>query len=473
MGKFADFFGHNSPEEVTRAGYNPSDDVSSEVEKLHQSLAEMGVQKDEPVMESVNPPPENMESLKKREQMQVVAKNVIDSFGFDPNSETMMVITDTGVIEAQPELIAAIQADLETRTSQPKAKGNFRIRVLSETTRSAQDMGDYVLGEMESLRGSPILIITSMSRSHSKETGAAIRGLADREILDTALKTAKGHGHLMALEDQLTDEQYEKLRQFARKNACRLISITKGKNPHDILTKGAVEAPVAEILERDNRINELMKDVEKVHITSAQGTDLWLSLIEETKGYESEDFSKPGSLGNYPIGEWACSLDWKGSNGILVVDGPIGGEHMLDQVKANGPLKLTIREGEIIEINGQSIDQDSGNPLAESVKAYLNGGNNAKNDAYRLAELGVGSNPFACEGKDDKDIGSSEGEKIYATIHIAFGSNGSLGVSKKHPSYNSAKVHCDMILMNDISVECHRKDGSQFFLIKNGKPQGY
>lgn len=480
--KFCDFFNTNSPDQMKDAGYNADEEVSEEVLALHEGLKELEERgeghldfgpQDAIITESNS---EVTEDSEKREQMAVVARNIIDSFGFKPDTETMMVVTDTGVIKAQPELIAAIQAELEARTNQPnqpRAKGNFRIRVLPETKRSAEDMGDYVMGEMESLRGCPILIITSMSRSHSKETGAAIRGLADRQNLDAALATAREHGHLAGLEDQLTDEQWEKLRKFAEENGCRLISVTKGKNPHDILTQGAVETPIEEILERDNKVNELMKEVEKVHVTSPEGTDLWLPIIEETKGHESEDFSKPGSLGNYPIGEWACSPAWEGSNGTLVVNGPIGGEHMLDQVKENGPVRLTIKDGEIVEINNQPINQDSGNPLIESFKAYLNGGNNSHNDAYRLAELGIGTNRLACQGKEDKHIGSSEGEKIYGTAHIAVGSNGSLGVPKSHSSFNAAKVHCDMILMGQVNVECTRKDGSKFFLIKDGQPQGY
>jgi leucyl aminopeptidase (aminopeptidase T) len=415
----------------------------------------------------------NPEQKERLERMAVVAKNIIGSFGFDPKKETMTVITDTGVMESQPELIAAIQGELEAMTAGHKARGNFRIRVLTESERSAEDMGDYVEAEMESQRQAPILIITSMSRSHSKETGAAIRSIADREKLDATLSAARSKSQLAGLEDKLSDEQWEKLEQFARQNACRIISITKGKNPHEILTEGAVEESAEAILERDDKVNELMKNVERVHLTSLAGTDLWLPIIKETKGYESEDFTKPGSMGNYPIGEWACSPNWEGSSGSLVINGPIGGEHMLDAVNEHGPVRLTIANGEVTEINNRPISDDTGNPLVESVKAYLNAGNNGHNDAYRLAELGIGTNTMACRGKEAKDVGSSEGEKMYGTVHIAVGSNGSMGVPKSHPSFNRAKVHCDMILMGEVNVECEKDDGSRFFLIKDGKPQGY
>lgn len=478
--KFKDFFHSNTPEDLHKSDYNPESEVSLEVEALHKKLQELDEgqtghldlsNKDIILEESENNNPEQNEL---RERMGLVAKNIIDSFGFEPKKESMMVITDTGVIEAQPELIGAIQQELIDRTSlSPNSNGNFHIRVLPETRRSAEDMGDYLLGEMENQRNSPILIITSMSRSHSRETGAAIRGVSPKSELDKTLTLSREKDNLQNLGDELTEEQYDKLKRFAKENSCRMISITKGKNPHEILTKGAVEESVDLILERDEKVKELMKEVGRVHITSVDGTDLWLNLIEETKSCESEDFSQAGSFGNYPIGEWACSPDWSGSNGTLVVNGPIGGEHMLDQVKEYGPLKLIIQEGEIIKINDLDINEESNNPLVESIKKYLNGGNNENNHAYRLAELGIGTNSKACEGKEDSDIGSSEGEKIYGTIHIAFGSNGSMGVPQKHPSFNGAKVHCDMILMGDINAECFQDDGNSFYLIKSGKPQGY
>jgi len=477
--RLKDFFHQNSPEEMQEAGYEVDKEVSAETRQLHQKLLELQNRGDGHLDLSnkdliEEPEAISAEQKERQRRMTVVAKNIINSFGFNPKKESMMVVTDTGVIEAQPELVGAIQRELLQRTNiSPRTEGNFRIRVLPETKRSAEDMGDYLLAEMENQRQSPILILTSMSRSHSRETGAAIRSLSDRNELDETLVQAKDKGNLENLDDKLSDQQWEKLKHFAKKNACRLISITKGKNPHEILTKGAVEESVEAILEKNEKINELMKEVEKVHITSPEGTDLWLNLIDESKGHEKEDFSKPGALGNYPIGEWACSPDWNGSDGVLVVNGPIGGEHMLDQVKQNGPVKLKIQSGEVVAINDLPVDQESGNPLIESIKKYLNAGNNEKNHAYRLAELGIGTNTKACQGKADYDIGSSEGEKIYGTMHVAVGSNGSLGVPKNHPSFNAAKVHCDFILMGQISAEGYKKDGSSFSLIKDGKPQGY
>jgi hypothetical protein len=152
-------------------------------------------------------------------------------------------------------------------------------------------------------------------------------------------------------------------------------------------------------------------------------------------------------------------------------------------VKKYGPLRLEIKNGVVTRINDISLADviskvdagvTTGNPLVDSVVKYLHEG---QNDVYafRLAELGIGINGKACKDKPDEWIGSSEGEKIYRTIHIAFGSNGTFGVDRSDPTFNDCNIHCDNVVgvQTPITVECTKKDGTKFYLIKNGKPQEY
>ena len=163
----------------------------------------------------------------------------------------------------------------------------------------------------------------------------------------------------------------------------------------------------------------------------------------------------------------------EGANGLMVVDGPIGGNHNLDMIEDYGPITLVVKEGNITHVNNIPLKENTGNSLAESVKSYLGSGNNAEGHAFRIAELGIGINGKACQSKAPKDIGSSEGEKIYGTCHIAFGSNGSFGVEPGDPNLNAVPIHCDMVLMNGLNVDCERKDGTNFSLIHESEPQGY
>lgn len=425
-----------------------------------------------------------IEQIEKKERLRTVAKNVIDCFNFNPNRESFLFVTDGKVMELNPHFVEAITGELEARTNQnQRTKGNYEILVVPAEPHSAAPFGEKI-GDM--LKDRPVLIVTSMSRSHSKETGAAIRGdIPEKNVFDGILRSerfqnavAKGYSsfnqdRLRQLGGNLPDSMYGKLKEFAKKRRIRLISITKGHNPFEILTRGAVEESVEVLRRRAEYLRETMGDVSRVHITSESGTDMWLNPRTDKTEVEDGRVDQPGKLSNYPIGEWSCSPFIEGANGVMVVDGPIGGNHNLDQVNQYGPLRVEVKDGCVVALNSVSLNEDSGNPLVESIKLYLASGNNAEGHAFRIAELGIGINGKACQGKTPENIGSSEGEKIYGTCHIAFGSNGTFGIEKGDPNLNAVPIHCDMVLMSGLTVECERQDGSEFNLIEKGEPQGY
>ncbi len=424
---------------------------------------------------------EPTENLENKERLGLVAKNIIDCFGFQPEKESLLVLTDDKVIQENGYFIDAIKADLDGRTlKSQRAKGNYEMVVVPASPKSATPLGEAI---GEKMKSRPVLIITSMSRSHSRETGTAYRGdIPDKSVFDEIIASetfrntvAKGHSvytteRLEQMGGKLPDSTYEKMKLFAQNNRSRIISITKGHNPYEILTRGAVEEPIEKIKERASKVSELMKDVKRVHITSPLGTDIWLNVRPDLNEVEDGNLGNPGSLSNYPIGEWSCSPDWEGSNGVLVIDGPCGGNINQDIIDEGKPFVLTVKQGEVIDIKGDGKALDMW-------KSYLDSGNNDKNHAYRLAEFAVGTNTKALQGKPRSYWGSTEGEKVYGTAHIAVGSNGSFGRTPDDPNYNSAAVHCDMVLglhpNNRVTVECERKDSSRFNLINNGEPKEY
>jgi len=424
------------------------------------------------------------ENIEKRERLRVIAKNIIDCFDFVPDKESLLFITDGKVTEQNPFFVEAINNELEDRTNQnQRTRGNYERIVVKAAPNSAAPFGEDIGKKM---KDRPVLIVTSMSRSHSKETGAAVRAdIRDKSVFDEILGSEqflqtvnKGWSgitpeRLASMGGKLPESTYEKMKAFAKARRIRLISITKGHNPYEILTKGAVEESVEVLRQRAEILRELMKDVSRVHITSRLGTDLWLNPRTDKTEVEDGLVDEPGKLSNFPIGEWSSSPFVEGANGTMVVDGPIGGNHNLDMVEQYGPITIEIKDGCIVTINSAPLNAVSDNPLVESVKSYLGSGNNTEGHAFRVAELGIGINGKACQGKEPKDIGSSEGEKIYGTCHIAFGSNGTFGVEQGDPNLNAVPIHCDMVLRNDITVECEREDGTKFSLIQEGEPQGY
>lgn len=435
-------------------------------------------------------------SEKDKERLTQAARSIIDCYDFDPERESFLFITDAGVVEENPYFVEAIIAELKERTKEPRTNGNFEVIVVPERKKSATPFGEYIGPKM---KDRPVLLATSRSSSHSKETGAAVRAdISDKSVFDDIINSEvfretvrKGNStitpeRLVEIGDELPESMYEKLQEFARKRRIRLISITKGKNPYEILTKGAVEESVANLRERANSLNELMRNVERVHITSPSGTDIVMKPRFDRVEMENGDLSKPGSLANYPIGEWSCSPEISSATGIIVVDGPIGGNHNLDLIEKYGPLRIEVENGVMISVNGIPINEidinkdhykpeaiDSTEKLIKSFVSYLGLSNNGQNQAFRIAELGIGTNAKACYDKDSKNIGSSEGEKIYGSCHIAFGSNGIYGWAKNDENFNDVDIHCDMILKNGLSMRCTNYDGSEFDLIKDGKTQGY
>jgi len=431
----------------------------------------------------------NPEQHEEHERLRRVARNIIDCYNWQPNKEEFLVVTDTTVMKDNPLMLKALEYELNAQGrasdagKQRTASRYFSTIVTEASLKSTTPLGETV---GEAMKDKPVLIITSMSRSHSRETGSAIRGdsPADRQninqiVASEKMKSLSESGMSKISPDKLNkwsgripEEQWQKMKQLARKRRSRLISITKGHNPYEILTKGAVLESVEKLRERAEKVRELMKDVKRMHITTPLGTDLWLTVRPDLSEVEDGSVNKPGSMSNYPIGEWAFSPDWEGSSGTMVVDGPCGGNINQDIMDRGEPLRLEIKNGHIIKekITG-------GKEALKMWRAYLDSGNNENDDAYKLAEGAVGINEKALEGKERKDWGSTEGEKRYGTAHVAVGSNGSFGRTPDDPNFNAAKVHCDMVLgLNsggEVTVECERKGGSTFKLIENGQPIGY
>jgi hypothetical protein len=421
----------------------------------------------------------NPERIEEHEKLRQIARNILDCFDWNPNKEDFLVVTDTKVIRENPLMVKALEWELKKQSKD--TKGRYKNIVTAESPKSATPLG-VEIGEQ--MHDKPVLILTSMSRSHSRETGTAMRGdlrfskkQLERVLGSEGLKKMVEAGYstftpeiLEAWQGRISDDVWQRWENLAKSKRSRIISITKGHNPYEILTKGAVFENVEKLRERADKVEKLMRDVRRVHVTTPLGTDLWLAINPKFFVKEDGRINEPGKLANYPIGECAFSPDWRGSDGILVVDGPCGGninQHILDKGK---PLRLTIKDGEVISAEG-------GEEALKLWRAYLDSGNNKQNHAYKLAELGIGINSRALEDKPREYWGSTEGEKKYGTVHIAVGSNGTFGRTPDDPSFNAAEVHCDIITgLNhggEVTVECEKKDGSNFLLIDKGKPVGY
>ena len=411
------------------------------------------------------------EHTSEHERLRVVASHILDCFHWQPTKEDFLFITDTKVRKENPLMIRALEYVLKEREEKARTEegvsASHKTMIIEASPTSATPFGKEI---GDAMRDRPVLICTSMSRSHAQETAAARRGDVRYTQEQMQQLVSLVMPERLNEEGRIPEDMWERLKVLAKERRSRIISITKGHNPFEILTKGAVEESVEALQERADNVDALMRDVRRVHVTTALGTDLWLPLRPDLSEIEDGRVDVPGKISNYPIGEWSCSPDWRGANGVLVVDGPCGGninQHILDRGE---PIRLSIKNGEVVEMHG-------GGEAGELLRAYLDGGNNEQNHAYKLAEFAVGINTKALQAKPREYWGSSEGEKKYGTCHIAVGSNGVFGRTPDDPNFNAAQVHCDMVLgLNpggEVTIQCERNDGSTFTLIAHGVPIGY
>jgi aminopeptidase len=180
--------------------------------------------------------------------------------------------------------------------------------------------------------------------------------------------------------------------------------------------KRTINADYKRIKHLTIKITRLLSAAKKATITTGNGTHLEIFLTGR-KGYvDTGSLKKPGQFSNLPAGEsYIAPLETQ-TRGNITIDGSFAPIGLLRR-----PVFLKIENGYIIDIKGNS-------KLKSIFYKY------GKKERT-LCELGVGTNYKA------KITGEVlEDEKVYGSIHVAFGNN--LGFGGK----NKAKIHLDGVI---------------------------
>lgn len=186
----------------------------------------------------------------------------------------------------------------------------------------------------------------------------------------------------------------------------------------DAMFERAVPVDYDALTREGAAIAALLTQADEVRITSAQGSDLTLSVAGRSGRNDDGDLRAPGAFGNLPAGEGYVAPVEHVGNGILVVDGSLAGHGRLDE-----PVVIAIADGRLARASGDVGRQleaalDAGGPLGRHV-----------------AEFAIGTNPAA------RITGNIlEDEKVRGTCHVAFGSSAGIG------GVNQAGVHLDAVL---------------------------
>lgn len=165
----------------------------------------------------------------------------------------------------------------------------------------------------------------------------------------------------------------------------------------------------------NEKLVKLLKKTSNIRITTAKGTDF--TVVTKGRKFFDDDngvYTKPGSIGNLPAGEVCFAPLENKSNGVFIVDAS-----MLDEM-AKSPIAIKVKNGYAVEITGKSAAKK----LLKTIKPL-------GKSAFNIAEFGIGTNPKAkITGnilEDEKVMGTCHvalgnstglGGKIYAKCHL-------------------------------------------------------
>ncbi len=168
-----------------------------------------------------------------------------------------------------------------------------------------------------------------------------------------------------------------------------------------------LQADYQKIAKRTWQISALLEKTKNVRITTELGTELFLPIEGMPPISSTGLVREKGKGGNIPSGEsFLAPVEGK-SKGTLVIDASIAGIGKID----GPPVTIQIKDGFAHSFSGG----EQAAQFEKNLRAFGQPGLN-------VAELGIGTNDSAIiTGKILED------EKVFGTIHIAFGNNITMG----------------------------------------------
>jgi hypothetical protein len=213
----------------------------------------------------------------------------------------------------------------------------------------------------------------------------------------------------------------------------------------DMLTEGALALTAEGHRQMQAFARKLMRKLDhavKIEITNPGGTDISLSI--EGRSFFTDTIIDRETMKwlNLPTGEVLVAPVENSAEGELICDLAVGGIGPIET-----PVKLTVRNGKV---------QDSSSKDSQILK---NVRDSLKTDAHSniIGEFAFGINMKARFIEE-----FLEAEKLFGTIHIAFGDN-----SDFPGGQNPSKNHLDL-LVSKPSVKAFNKDGSSIDVLVEG-----
>jgi leucyl aminopeptidase (aminopeptidase T) len=213
----------------------------------------------------------------------------------------------------------------------------------------------------------------------------------------------------------------------------------------DMLTEGALALTAEGHRQMQAFARKLMQKLDqavKIEITNPVGTNISLGVEGRSFFTDTIIDRKTMKWMNLPTGEVLVAPVEDSAEGELICDLAIGGIGPIET-----PVKLTVQ-------NGKVQDTSSKNPqILRNVRDSLN----TDGRSSTIGEFAFGIN-LKARFVDE----FLEAEKLFGTIHIAFGDN-----SDFPGGQNPSKNHLDLLISKP-SVKASTKDGSSFDVLVDG-----
>lgn len=167
-----------------------------------------------------------------------------------------------------------------------------------------------------------------------------------------------------------------------------------------------LNADYSKIIALTDFIMKKLEGVETIRVTTRIGTDITMPVKGRKVLPSTGVLRNRGESGNLPSGEVYLAPWEDGSNGVVVIDGSMAGIGLVST-----PITVEVVNGYAEKITG-----------GEEAQKLTEMFDKIGRDARAVAEFGIGTNYKAILTGE-----ILEDEKVYGTIHIAFGNNITMG----------------------------------------------
>jgi leucyl aminopeptidase (aminopeptidase T) len=200
----------------------------------------------------------------------------------------------------------------------------------------------------------------------------------------------------------------------------------------EIFTTG-LDADYERIQSHCEDVLEQVDGADEIRVTTDQGTDITFEPGERDFRLDTGMVHEAGEMSNLPAGEVFLSPET--ANGRFVVDGTMMPHGLLADDQT---LEFEVEDGSVTEISDDEIRE-----------AFAAAADDVGQDAYNVAELGIGTNVAA-----ESLIGSVLlDEKAGGTVHIAIGDDHAIGGDVEAPIHSDGIIREPTVLADGEEVD--------------------